>query len=111
NANPAYTTYTYNVNGADNESVKQLIINIYQLGSTKQVGIANVSVTGVLTHPANARANQFIMDEEEETIAIETPEVSIERKNEGWYTLQGVKIEQPSHPGIYIFNGKKVVVR
>ena len=111
NANPAYTTYTYNVNGADNESVKQFIINIYQLGSTKQVGIANVSVTGVLTHPANARANQFTMDEEEETTAIETPEVSTERKIEGWYTLQGVKIEQPSHPGIYIFNGKKVVVR
>ena len=111
NANPAYTTYTYHVNGSDSESVKQLIINIYQLGSTKQVGIANVSVTGVLTHPANARANQMMMEEDEQTTAIETPEVSARRNVEGWYTLQGVKIEQPSQPGIYIFNGKKVVVR
>ena len=68
-------------------------------------------MTGVLTHPANARANQLMMDEEEETTAIDAPEVSVERKVEGWYTLQGVKIEQPSRPGIYIFNGKKVVVR
>ncbi len=112
NANPAYTTYTYNVSGEDSESVQNLIINIYQLATTKQVGIANVSVTGVLTHPAT-EAKRAMMDEEEENqvTAIETPEVPVERKVEGWYTLQGVKIDQPAHPGIYIFNGKKVVVR
>ena len=109
NANPAYTTYTYQVNDDDSESVRQLIINIYQLGSTKQVGIANVSVTGVLTHAAAAK--RAMMEPEDHVTAIETPDVATERKVEGWYTLQGVKIEQPSHPGIYIFNGKKVIVR
>ena len=109
NANPAYTTYTYQVNDDDSECVRQLIINIYQLGSTKQVGIANVSVTGVLTHAAAAK--RAMMEPEDHVTAIETPDVATERKVEGWYTLQGVKIEQPSHPGIYIFNGKKVIVR
>ncbi|MBO4316515.1 MAG: rhamnogalacturonan lyase, partial [Prevotella sp.] len=112
NANPPYTVYTFNVDGEDSESVQQFIINIYQLGSTKQVGIANVSVTGVLTHPAGpANAKRAAMDEEEQVTAIDTPMASVERKVEGWYTLQGVKIDQPAHPGIYIFNGKKVVVR
>ena len=32
--------------------------------------------------------------------------------NEGWYTLQGVKLESaPTEKGIYIFNGKKVAVQ
>ena len=31
---------------------------------------------------------------------------------EGWYTLQGVKLESaPTQKGIYIFNGKKVAVQ
>ena len=30
---------------------------------------------------------------------------------EGWYTLQGVRIAEPTHSGIYIHNGKKVIVR
>ncbi len=29
----------------------------------------------------------------------------------GWYNLQGVRFEQPSAPGLYIHQGKKVVVR
>lgn len=29
----------------------------------------------------------------------------------GWYTLQGVRVSQPSQPGIYIHNGRKVIVK
>lgn len=28
-----------------------------------------------------------------------------------WYTINGVRVEQPSQPGIYIRNGKKIIVR
>ena len=32
------------------------------------------------------------------------------RQNSGWYTLQGQRVEHPTK-GIYIHNGKKVVLR
>ena len=41
-------------------------------------------------------------------IDMETGELSFE----GWYTLQGVKLEaEPTEPGIYINNGKKVSIK
>ena len=37
---------------------------------------------------------------------------SVNSVKEGWYTLQGVKLESaPSQKGIYIFNGKKIAVQ
>jgi hypothetical protein len=31
---------------------------------------------------------------------------------DGWYTLQGIKLQQtPVQPGVYIYNGKKQVVK
>ena len=29
---------------------------------------------------------------------------------DGWYTIGGVKTNKPTHKGVYIHNGKKVVV-
>lgn len=34
-----------------------------------------------------------------------------ESENENWYTLQGVRIDRPTAPGIYIHNHKKVLKR
>ena len=31
--------------------------------------------------------------------------------SDSWYTLQGVRVNRPTTPGIYIHNGKKVAVR
>ena len=31
--------------------------------------------------------------------------------NNGCYTLQGVKVQRPTAPGLYIMNGKKVIVK
>jgi hypothetical protein len=42
------------------------------------------------------------------TLDTTTGEVSFD----GWYTLQGVKLEaEPTEPGIYINNGKKVSIK
>ena len=30
---------------------------------------------------------------------------------EVWYTLQGVRVERPTSAGIYICNGRKVIVK
>ncbi|MCI6477302.1 MAG: hypothetical protein MSA32_05025 [Bacteroidales bacterium] len=38
-------------------------------------------------------------------------ENSMETKAEGWYTMQGVKIQKPVKAGMYIHNGRKVIVR
>ena len=38
-------------------------------------------------------------------------ENSMETKAEGWYTMQGVKIQKPVKAGMYILNGRKVIVR
>lgn len=35
----------------------------------------------------------------------------METKAEGWYTMQGVKIQKPAKAGMYILNGRKVIVR
>ena len=34
-----------------------------------------------------------------------------ERVQEGIFTLQGVKVAQPTEKGIYIVNGKKVIIK
>lgn len=52
---------------------------------------------------------------DEETTAIEEPEIKTvnERKPvEGWYTLTGARlVSQPTKPGLYIYNGRTVVVK
>ena len=31
--------------------------------------------------------------------------------DEGWYTLQGMRLEAPTGPGLYIHKGRKIIVR
>ena len=37
--------------------------------------------------------------------------LNAERVQEGIFTLQGVKVAQPTEKGIYIVNGKKVIIK
>ena len=55
----------------------------------------------------------FIVDFEEELgVATTIESVPVTKKYmEGYYTLQGAKISKPTTPGIYIFNGKKILVK
>lgn len=42
----------------------------------------------------------------------ELPVVRRETETEtGWYTLQGIAIDEPTRPGLYIKNGKKILIR
>lgn len=45
--------------------------------------------------------------------AIETTTVSDVKRNAGdaWYTLTGIRISKPTQSGLYIHNGKKVIIR
>ncbi len=35
----------------------------------------------------------------------------VKKNNNGCYTLQGIKVQRPTAPGLYIMNGKKVIVK
>ena len=49
--------------------------------------------------------------DENAVTAIETVKGDVERAADGaWYTIQGVRVDKPSK-GIFIHNGKKVVVK
>ena len=40
------------------------------------------------------------------------PDINVSNDMGAWYTLQGVKLfGRPNLPGVYIHNGKKILVR
>ena len=102
-ANPEYTTYTYNVSTANPQKGHKLTFNFYNIGITKQFGLANIKLYGTL-QTAGAKANGFGV-----TDGIENIEISL-GDNNPWYTLSGMRVEKPSQPGLYIHNGKKVMI-
>ena len=67
--------------------------------------------------PAACARVTFYMEEEDGTVtAIESVDAedaeSAESAAEGWYTINGVKLNaKPTQKGIYIFNGKKVAIQ
>lgn len=62
---------------------------------------------------ANAKEYQvglFFEGSEDDTTGIHTLNYQI-ADNEGYYTLQGIRVNKPTTAGIYIHNGKKIVVK
>ena len=48
----------------------------------------------------------------EEDVLIGIPDINVSNDKGAWYTLQGVKLfGRPNLPGVYIHNGKKILVR
>ena len=103
-ANPEYTTYTYNVTTANQEKGHKLTFNFYNLGITKQFGIANIKLYGTIK-AIGTRAKELNV-----TNGIEDVGITID-DNMPWYTINGVKVEKPEQPGLYIHNKKKVVIK
>ena len=58
---------------------------------------------------ANARISMVFADGSE-TTGISTAEVKPVEESNAWYTLQGIRVVQPTH-GIYVRNGKKVFIK
>ena len=66
--------------------------------------------------PAEARNITFYAEELDGSVtaikSISTDKVDAKLSNEGWYNLNGVKLQgAPTQKGIYIQNGKKVIVK
>ncbi|MCH5309222.1 MAG: hypothetical protein J1E58_05105 [Prevotella sp.] len=94
--NNNFTSYDENVYGvAAAGGVNSLVIHIYKLGNTKQIALGNIVVTGEL-----------------KTAATGISDIQIDRASDNViYNLQGVRVPNLSKKGIYIVNGRKVVVR
>ena len=65
--------------------------------------------------PAYARTLHFFDGEEEETtgiISIENGKLRIDNPSDAWYTIDGVKLDgKPHAKGVYIQNGRKVIIK
>ena len=62
---------------------------------------------------ANAKAREFVMNFDGETTGISnTDRTDYTDKADAWYTVNGVRLSaKPTTKGMYIKNGKKVVVK
>ena len=60
---------------------------------------------------ANAEVWKYFTHIVEENVSTSISNINVEKKGV-WYTLQGVKLfAKPNIPGVYIHNGKKIIVR
>jgi len=76
---------------------------------TSAVGKAYLELNAAQAAPAMARISIKFADGSE-TTGISTAEVSTAKEDNVWYTLQGVRVAQPTR-GIYVRNGKKVFIK
>lgn len=76
---------------------------------TSAAGKAYLQLTADQAAAAAARISMVFADGSE-TTGISTAEVSTAKEDNVWYTLQGVRVAQPTR-GIYVRNGKKVFVK
>lgn len=60
-----------------------------------------------------ALAGETVYVEENTATAIESTTVTAVQKNtdDKWFTLTGMRVSKPTQPGIYIHNGKKIIIR
>ena len=62
---------------------------------------------------ASAPAFMLLFDESDdsETTGMESVTPVIGQEEDAWYTLSGLRIDQPTQKGIYIHNGKKIAIK
>ena len=78
------------------------------------VGTAYNNIGTASGSKAFAPAFMLLFDESDDNIITGISDITTAKGNsvasQGWYTLQGVRIPKPTQRGIYIYNGKKVIV-
>ena len=96
--------------------------NILYIGSANKIGHSKNARTlrsfrahFELTNPAAAPVRTVVVDYGEEEIATEIISMEDGRsqmEDDSWYTLSGIRLDgKPTEKGIYLFNGKKVVIK
>jgi len=109
----------YNPFTIDDSNIKSVIL----LGSNNKLGYSSTNprtLRSFRAHffvPATAMARSFELNFGEDggttgVFQIENGELKVKTLNSGWYTLGGLKLQgEPTEKGVYIYNGKKVVLK
>ena len=78
------------------------------------VGTAYPTANDTSGSRASAPAFMLLFDESDDNVITGISDITTAKGNsvasQGWYTLQGVRTAKPTQRGIYIYNGKKVIV-
>jgi hypothetical protein len=89
----------------------------YAIGAFLHLTKAQAEDLGVGTAydtSASAPAFMLLFDESDDNVITGISDITTAKGNsvapQGWYTLQGVRTAKPTQRGIYIYNGKKVIV-
>ena len=96
--------------------------NILYIGSANKIGhsanartLRSFRAHFELTNPSAAPVRTVVVDYGEEEIVTEIISMEDGRsqmEDDSWYTLSGIRLDgKPTEKGIYLFNGKKVVVQ
>lgn len=114
------------VDGSDATTLRYVFTNkYYHHGSSEQQTsddflFYRVEQSGTLAAnkaflelPRSSASKQFVvMSFDDIPTGIDTPQIAVEPSDGAYYTLQGVRVNgRPTRPGIYVNNGKKVIIR
>ncbi|GEM_PF-1766992 len=103
----------------DDSNIKSVIL----LGSNNKLGYSSTNPRTLRCFrahffiPTTATARSFELNFGEDggttgVFQIENGELKVKTLNSGWYTLGGLKLQgEPTEKGVYIYNGKKVVLK
>ena len=88
------------------------------LDDQNELGVRNLSgvtITPIYVHVTRSPATiDFIdmptgADNISEVVGVEGIDADMQAAPDVWFTIQGIRVNAPSAPGIYIHNGKKVI--
>lgn len=80
----------------------------------EDLGVGTAYAYDTSASRASAPAFMLLFDESDDNVITGISDITTAKGNsvasQGWYTLQGVRTPKPTQRGIYIYNGKKVIV-
>lgn len=101
--------------GVGNTYANSAFLRILKSDAEKMgVGTTYTMTSGAGASAAFAPAFMLLFDESDDNVITGISDITTAKGNsvasQGWYTLQGVRTPKPTQRGIYIYNGKKVIV-
>ena len=112
----AYTNYVLSNLAYNSKGKKYTAVAFYRVkpdgGASSKGHGAYLQIETSLVDPNNSGINAFGLVFDDGEVVTGISELTNSRVNEGAYTINGVKMDKmPTQKGVYIVNGKKVVIK